>query len=468
MLQRTLLVFLYLLVIASPIDAQVNTFGPKEFSVQELQEDFNYLRTQIQRKGTVIYLYNTKKQTDNYLDSMYACLKEPMTAIAFFRFAAPIQAFIKDVHTEVLPGEMIRKSFFENQHLLPLDIELIHQKVFIEEDYSGNPALNDHQEITSINGIPMETIIHTCSLMLPREGYDTGYPLNWLNSDFLYYYYFMYGPSESYQLELKRNDGQVQTETVDGMGINAIWEIMDQLKPSAETRNVYTHVNDSLKTVTLVINSFDDNAIKANHNASFREVIDEQFDIILKTGYPNLIIDVRNNDGGNSGSAKKVLQYLLNCPFELKKSVRVVKNKRRDDLIKRTRPALYGQFQRGTYKPHKVRFDGDLYVLVNSGSTSAAVVFAAALERYNRATFIGTEMGGNPIVMGGALWSPFKSVPNTKIAFAYGDKLNILDNPELNTGHGLIPDHVVEESYADFLEGKDSQLLFTWKLIENK
>ena len=467
MLQRTLFVFLYFCTIIPSASAQVNSFDSKKYSVEELQEDFNFVRNKIQNKGTVIYLYNTKKATDHYFDSLYQCIREPMTGIEFFRFIAPVQAFIKDVHTVVFPGTAIRKTFFENQHLFPLYIELIGQKVFLDENFSGNPALNFHPEIKSINGVPIETIIRQCSLMLPREGYDTGYPLNWLNKDFLYYYYFTFGPSESYQLELKTKEGLKQMETVQGMSLKAIWEIEDQLSPVEKSRNVYTQVNDSLKTVILTINSFDDNTIKATHKTSFRKLIRAEFDTILKTGYSNLIIDVRNNDGGNSGDGKKVLKYLLDSPFKIKQSVRVVKNKQEEDVMKRTRTALYGQFQRGTYKPHKVGFNGDVYVLVNGGSTSAAVVFAATLERHNRAIFVGTEMGGNPIVMGGGLWDNVKETPNTKISFMYGNKLNILDNLELNTGHGLIPDHVVEKSYADFLAGKDSQMLFTLKLIQD-
>lgn len=230
--------------------------------------------------------------------------------------------------------------------------------------------------------------------------------------------------------------------------------------------NIYTQVNDSLQTVTLTINTFNDNVIKANHHSSPRKVINEQFDIILKTGYSNLIIDIRDNDGGKSSNGTKVLKYLLSSRFKIKESVRVVRNKHKEALMKRTRPALYGQFERGTYKPHKHRFKGDVYVLVNSGSTSAAVVFAATLYRHKRATFIGTEMGGNPIVMGGGLWDNVKDTPNTKISFSFADKCSILNDLKLNTGHGLIPDFVVEKSYEDFILNYDTIMLFTLKLIK--
>jgi len=465
MLQRTLLVFFSFFTLTSSLSAQVNPFDSTKYTVQELQEDFNYMRSQIKRRGTVIYLYNTKKQTDQYFDSLYQCIKEPMTAIEFFRLVAPLQAFIKDVHTSVFPGEAIRKSFFENQQLFPIDIEIIDGKVYVQENYSSNPQLNGKQEMISINGVPMDSVIYKCSLMLPRDGYDTGHPISWLNSDFLYYYYFIYGPSEVYQLELKTKEGETQVETIQGMSLKTIWSAIDERYPNMEERNIYTEVNDSLKTVTLTIRSFSDNDLKVNQKGSLKKIVDEQFEIILKTGYSNLIIDVRGNDGGNSGNAKKVLKYLLNSPFKIKQSVRVVKNKEAEALMKRTRPALYGQFERGTYRPHKKRFTGEVYVLVNSGSTSAAGVFASALDRHNRATFIGTEMGGNPIVLGGSLWFNSKKTPNTKIAFMFGDKCSILNNLELNTGHGLIPDIVLENSYESFLLNQDNVMLFALKRI---
>lgn len=466
--QQFFILLLHFTTTAPLISAQVNTFDSTEYSVAELQEDFNYLRDHIQSKGTVIYLYNTKKETDRYLDSIYQCITEPMTGIEFFRFIAPVQAFFKDVHTSITPGLPIRKTFFDNPYLFPMEIELIDQKVYIEENYSGNSKLDRHQEITCINGIPIETIIHNCSLILPREGLDTGHPLNWLNNDFLYYYYFVYGPSETYELEVKTTEGSIQKETVHGISLEKFWAAIDERDPVQNELNIYTQINDSLQTVTLTINTFDGNVIKANHKSSAQKVIKEQFDAILKTGYSNLIIDLRDNDGGKSGIGTVALKYLLNSRFKIKKSVRVVKNKRAEDLMKRTRPALYGQFERGTYKPHKHRFTGDVYVLVNAGSTSAAVVFAAALERHQRATFIGTEMGGNPIVMGGGLWDNVKEMPNTKISFSYGNKCNILNDPALNNGHGLIPGYIVEESYADFILNEDTVMLFALNLISRK
>jgi len=469
MLKRAVIFLLHLITVVPSINAQINTFDTKKYSVAELQEDFNYLRKYIQDKGTVIYLYNTKKETDDYLDSVYKCITEPMTGIEFFRLIAPVQAFFKDVHTSITPGAPIRKTLFENQHLFPLEIELIDQKVFIEENYSSNSNLDHNQEIISINGISMDSIIHKCSLILPREGYDTGHPLFWLNGNFFYYYYFTYGPSETYTLELKTNEGSTtQMETISGINLETFWAIDEERNPVQNELNIYTQVNDSLRTVTLTINTFDNNDIKANHQSSSRKVIDEQFDLILKTGYSNLIIDIRDNDGGKSSNGAQVLRYLLNSPFKIKQSVRVVKNKHQEDLMKRTRPALYGQFERGTYRPHKRRFNGDVYVLMNAGSTSAAVVFAAALDRQNRATFIGTEMGGNPIVMGGGLWDNVKETPNTKISFSFADKCSILNNLELNNGHGLIPDFTIDKSYEDFILDYDRIMLFTLKLIENK
>lgn len=83
-----------------------------------------------------------------------------------------------------------------------------------------------------------------------------------------------------------------------------------------------------------MINVFDDNIIKVNYNIFFWKIINVEFDIILKIGYLNLIIDVRNNDGGNLSNGKRVLKYLLDFCFVMKRSVWVLKNKCEEDLMK--------------------------------------------------------------------------------------------------------------------------------------
>lgn len=467
-MQRLLILGFILLGINGSVNAQVSNFDTTKYSIKDLQKDFKYMRSKIQDRGTVVYLYNSKKATDRYLDSMYNCIQKPMTAIEFFRFIAPLQAFVKDVHTSISPSAAIRNSFMNNSYLLPFQVELLEKKMYIETNFSSCDSLNGHPQVLSINGVEIEKIIEKCALNLPRDGWDQGHPLFWLNKNFFYYYYFVYGPSATYTIEVKRPDGTEVSMIVPGMDLKTIWEVEDRLISSPERRNVYHHVIDSMKTVVLTLNTFSDPEIKATHKASFRKLINAEFDTILATGYSNLIIDIRNNDGGNSGDAKKVMRYLLHKPFQMKKSVQVVQNKKQEDLLKRNRTAWYGQFQRGTYRPHKQLFNGKVYMLVNEGSTSAAVVFAATMRRNDAATFIGTEMGGNPIVMGGGIWDNVKEAPNTKITFSYGNKLNILDDLKLNTGRGLIPDFTVEQNYNDFIQNKDTQLLFTLNLIGKK
>jgi hypothetical protein len=62
-LQQTIIVLFNVTILVSSVNAQVTTFSTRKYPVEELQEDFNFMRNYVQHKGTVIYLYNTKEQT---------------------------------------------------------------------------------------------------------------------------------------------------------------------------------------------------------------------------------------------------------------------------------------------------------------------------------------------------------------------------------------------------------------------
>lgn len=96
-----------------------------------------------------------------------------------------------------------------------------------------------------------------------------------------------------------------------------------------------------------------------------------------------------------------------------------------------------------------------MYVLVNLGFILVVVVFVVMLDWYNWVIFIGIEMGGNLIVMGGGFWNNVKDMLNMKMIFMYVDKCLILIDLFLNMGCGLISDYVVEKNYEDFVVVKD-------------
>jgi C-terminal processing protease CtpA/Prc len=109
---------------------------------------------------------------------------------------------------------------------------------------------------------------------------------------------------------------------------------------------------------------------------------------------------------------------------------------------------------------NSLRFEGDIYVLINSGTYSSAVMFATTVKDYSIATLIGEESGGLATSYGD-IYS--FTLPNTRLSVGVSHKRFVRPSGE-DDGRGVIPDHVVE---GDENDDEDEVMDYTLNLIAN-
>ncbi|MBP8193644.1 MAG: hypothetical protein KAX69_08565, partial [Chitinophagales bacterium] len=121
----------------------------------------------------------------------------------------------------------------------------------------------------------------------------------------------------------------------------------------------------------------------------------------------------------------------------------------------------------GTQKPVKNPYTGKLYVLINGGCFSNTASFCSRIEYYKRGIFIGEETGGNKVVFSGVFGLKEKTVlPNTKIVCENANyRMTVTDITE-NTGHGVLPAHLVVPTINDIHTNKDAVMDYTLDLIK--
>ena len=132
-------------------------------------------------------------------------------------------------------------------------------------------------------------------------------------------------------------------------------------------------------------------------------------------------------------------------------------------------PVLYGDgpFPMGEFEPYENNFKGEIVVLINAYTFSAASDFSARLHYAKRATFIGEETGGSYIgnISG---FSSGLDLPNSKV----GVSISLVDTRQAFfdsnwTDRGVIPDIFVEPSVMDVLNGEDAVLKKALLTIRN-
>lgn len=165
-----------------------------------------------------------------------------------------------------------------------------------------------------------------------------------------------------------------------------------------------------------------------------------------------LVIDLRDNRGGNDTYTNKLADHILgyNAPNARRIYVRNNPDANRIKILEKNRmrgrfdvntpndPVLlpdYSDVTQQKFISKYAGFNGPIYVLINGHTASSAEMFCTKIKNYPNVTFIGTNTLGCEIYG----FVVHTSLPNSKIDFAVGfvHRELFVDNFELN---GYSPD----------------------------
>ena len=227
--------------------------------------------------------------------------------------------------------------------------------------------------------------------------------------------------------------------------------------------------NYSYKTIENNIGYIAFNAF--SNPGRFRVFLDSTFTYIKDHQIKHLIIDIRNNGGGNSMLGDELMQYISKTSFTMcdscmvKISSELLKRGILNwvDSSKRIPVTLYnfGSIDRTPLRQNPLRFNGDIYLLTSGHTFSSASMFTSAFKCFNAGKIIGTETGGLTVSFGDLY---FFRLPETKIGMKVSYK-KFYNACGKDNRHGVIPDYIIQNSLQNENNGIDSVLKFTVNLI---
>lgn len=445
-------------------------FDPaRVYSIPELQEDFRAMRKEMEKKQPNLYLYNSKERMDFVFDSLYKGIDRSMTFYEFYFYITPLGSIIKDGHNIILPGEVVGKYSDKHQGYFPLHITAVGDHLYSDMNCSRDSSIADGVEILSINGKSAIEVKHEFLTRMVRDGYNETFPLWILNTYFRGFYGFLYGFPDNYSMVLTNTDGTTDSVNIAALPMDTIVKIRKE-KYSARVASQKSKEGLSLRFVpkssvaVMTIQSFDPKTLRKGTHQNFRREIHKYFRQLDSAKTENLIIDVRNNGGGNPTFSRVLLQYLMGQPFRFASKTlqtrRINPGQRFSRIVNCRAPG----FGKGQFKPVKHPYRGSVFVLINGGSFSATGEFASAMKRNNRGVFIGEETGGNHVIGGGQVFNNKLTLPNTGIECIVGTEATILGDIAENDGHGTMPDYFVENSLNDIIANRDAVMEFALDL----
>ncbi|MFC0253829.1 S41 family peptidase [Massilia consociata] len=335
-------------------------------------------------------------------------------------------AKLQDGHTNVYPGPELGNAMTRPL----LTTHLVEGRVLVREVF--DPALKAGgvvagAEIVEVDGEPVAA--YAQREIAPYVSASTPQDLERR----VYGYQFLMGPGDKAPRVTFRNAGG-KTFTLPARRVD--WESFGKAagnKPPFELRKLPGNVT------YVALNGFGDSKAADAFLAAFDQIASSAA----------LIIDVRNNGGGNSHEGYRVLATLTDAPFATSTwSTRQYLPSYR--AWKRPMPDFEGKPE--NWQPDgKRHFGGPVAVLTSGGTYSAAEDFMVAYEGMKRGPIIGEATGGST---GQPL---FVQLPGGGMA-RICTKADTYPDGRAWVGHGIQPTVKVVPTVLDVRRGRDTVL----------
>lgn len=375
-------------------------------------------------------------QLQQAFEQIEAQLTTAKSATEFWLLVARLNPLFNDAHWSVnLPGAVADLTrLAKTSGLFPLEVQLRPDgELTVLAEAGGKKSRWQGAVIQQINGVPAAQIGR--ELLTLRHGDTPLNRANLLGPAFQLFYASKYGTPAQYELELEQN-GKVQTVTV-----AASREIAVIGKTAASFAGNFHYKALSPQAAYMKIGSFDWEDDKAV--AAFTK---DTFSKIKASGATTLIIDVRENRGGNDSVwIDHLLPYLADQAFRVGSFSRKKVIASRASVAEPAGLVVDSEFK--TWYPadlnNPLRFQGQVFVLIGRRTYSSAVQFSNVMQDFGFATLVGEGSYVRSRSTGGI---QFYQLPHSKLQIIvprfWAARPSGGSNSQLLTPDWLLPDAV--------------------------
>jgi len=467
-------------------------------------KDFELFK-EIRLKGNSgLYTYRTKNQIDSIYTWAENEIKRSKTYRDFYTILCQVTDYEGSLHNGTYWSDALRKSIRkESTGYFPLPLKVIEGKLRVNSKGKEIPL---GSEIISINDHTQDQLIRELGKYYTTDGYNTTGKNVGITKQFSSYYRYYFGLEEVFDVVYQAPDqSEIQRTSLKSTSYKQYYENFDhrhsspidnQLYEDNEEENAYYIKKIGDKTAVLTINTFSLGSAKTDTHLQYKSFLDSVFTDLNQHHVENLILDVRNNGGGNPPNDLVTLSYLtdlpqkeiqtawigftesipywkylqLDIPFYFKPLAKGKLNK----IMKQQLPLVkddrryYKEIK--SYEPNENRFHGQVYLLVAAPIASAASLFSSMVASNTDAIVVGEETMGGYYGHNGSFSMEYK-LPKSNFTFAFSIVNLTQDVKEKENqpfGRGVMPDYSIVQSFDDFMNQEDTQMNYVLDLIKKR
>lgn len=336
------------------------------------------------------------------------------------------------------------------------EFKFLKGKYYAITDYYGQTDKNEPtllpagSEIISINGKPILDVINSINLTPPSRWYHND--KIYVNSSLFFLDEYGLGDSILFKVKLPNAD----TVFIDFTNCDL-------------STNSFLYTDYSVFKVEL----FQDGLLYIRVPIMDLEKLDylkKEIEKYRKKNISKIVIDIRNNQGGNDKLWINLISFLISNPFEIKSEMVVRKSELVDLYLKKYHKNLsiskadtyknkflpdnleYAKLPNTTIsiKPNRksLNYNGQIYLLVNDNCYSSALGFLSAIKGKKQFTSVGQRTGW----FGGRGLTPFFFyLPHSKIIFSIEPVLDLTGAIDVSQALQDVPDIEVNLKLEDYI-----------------
>lgn len=495
MTTKNILATFSLIIICSFQIFSQSTLYKKSISVPELQKDFEVLKSVLTNYHPGLYRFQDSASIENHFTVLQNELNQDLSTTEFYLILSKFTAKLKCGHTFCSyynQKKSIQDSIFNMRDKVPFTFYLFEKRMLIDKNLSDN-KINEGSEVVSINNVPVSSIIDSLIPYIKGDGNNDGKRLSDLELSglgkfeaFDIYFPLLFPPiNSSYELEIKGVENNVsQRVKVKCVSRADRFDMIEQKygKQPATYDDLWKFKILNEQTAYLQLGTFVTNKLTID----WKKFIARAFDEVKSKNIPNLIIDIRGNEGGDDEVNLVLAKHLASKPIAFPEFKQLLTYEKVSDELRPflktwdngfyDRTGKVKSLNNGFYTWKKDRiskvinakknaYSGKVLLLVNAANSSATFFLASGLQQNERATIIGTETGGNRKGTNGFNLF-FLRLPNSKIEIDIPliGYYPLVEQPD----EGLTPDIIVLPEIIDIINKKDVVLEKALELIDQE
>ncbi len=378
-----------------------------------IQEDFEFFKSSYLEVH--LGLRNTKLRNDflKRYDQLYALIDNNLSDEDVFLLLSQLTVILKDGHAIIEPPD--------EKYFLPLAFKWHKTGLYIIKSNIDNVEIGDR--VVSISSIDTTSLLSSLKEIISSENdyWVRVRAAKLIRMRFILSYLNCIGDDNSVQIEIVKPDGRKIIEQVKlEHGLKAFIGS----RPSREASYKFLEDdNVGILAIPACIN-----------NSNYKETLKSFFNQVANRAISRIVIDLRENRGGDSTVIKEFLKYIdvdrVAYFYRLG-----VKNQRSIKLDHYNR----------------VLYSGDIYVATSNKTFSSAALFAGVIK-YNKLGLTIGEPTGNATIRYG--YSQRYELPNSKINFSISTTKWALPNASYNAT--IPPDITIKFRVDDLINNTDS------------